>query len=491
MPGEPSDGGARRDTRGPFYRKRQTANSCSLIRISCLQPLNPQRSYVHNSLYVPRTGAALPDKVRTSYGAHVLDQLVGKYVLVELKYRTDNLIGPNTLIRIQPVETRVGTVSALDGNTMTIDGKDYAVPEDLTLPMVYVNARVLYHFDDNGLQGIERLSVKKGTLSGWDAQTQEMAIRPENGYSPSLYTLSPLADEETVAYLRSYFSGACRSVCYYFDDNKFVYRIVEGPPSYNVPPEYVKPDPLQDYLVSYQNEWETAYRNLMDAVKQALDEFAGNPEVEKQDAIAAEALRMKTHDDASFSKYISGTLGPYEDVAYQALAQYFYEEISQYSIPDLSSIDLSGSMAGTQIVNNVLKNIGGESKEYTIDGIHIQIVPAILGMGTGFGKMVIDENTTVIFCSTQDQCREIIGEYLKELQDLTTNSTYNVVSAVYKDLLGKPISSLTKEYVTQVANKIEKKLAVSLAEKFNLAGAGDLFQTLDTCYTYYTWAKRR
>ena len=218
MPGEPSDGGARRDTRGPFYRKRQTANSCSLIRISCLQPLNPQRSYVHNSLYVPRTGAALPDKVRNSYGAHVLDQLVGKYVLVELKYRTDNLIGPNTLIRIQPVETRVGTVSALDGNTMTIDGKDYAVPEDLTLPMVYVNARVLYHFDDNGLQGIERLSVKKGTLSGWDAQTQEMAIRPENGYSPSLYTLSPLADEETVAYLRSYFSGACRSVCYYFDD---------------------------------------------------------------------------------------------------------------------------------------------------------------------------------------------------------------------------------------------------------------------------------
>lgn len=434
-------------------------------------------------------GCQVTEETDPSFLDH-LDQLVGKYVLVEFKDRTDDLIGPDTLIRIQPVETRVGTVSASDGHTMTIDGKDYAVPEDLTLPMVYVNARVLYHFDDNGLQGIERLSVKKGTLSGWDAQTQEMAIRPENGYSPSLYTLSPLADEETVAYLRSYFSGACRSVCYYFDDNKFVYRIVEGPPSYNVPPEYVKPDPLQDYLVSYQNEWETAYRNLMDAVKQALDEFAGNPEVEKQDAIAAEALRMKTHDDASFSKYISGTLGPYEDVAYQALAQYFYEEISQYSIPDLSSIDLSGSMAGTQIVNNVLKNIGGESKEYTIDGIHIQIVPAILGMGTGFGKMVIDENTTVIFCSTQDQCREIIGEYLKELQDLTTNSTYNVVSAVYKDLLGKPISSLTKEYVTQVANKIEKKLAVSLAEKFNLAGAGDLFQTLDTCYTYYTWAQK-
>ena len=429
------------------------------------------------------------EETDTSFLDH-LDQLVGKYVLVELKYRTDNLIGPNTLIRIQPVETRVGTVSALDGNTMTIDGKDYTVPEDLTLPTVYVNTRVLYHFDDNGIQGIERLSVKKGTLSGWDAQTQEMAIRPENGLSPSLYTLSPLADEETVAYLRSYFSGACRSVCYYFDDNKFVYRIVEGPPSYNVPPEYVKPDPLQDYLVSYQNEWETAYRNLMDAVKQALDEFAGNPEVEKQDAIAAEALRMKTHDDASFSKYISGTLGPYEDVAYQALAQYFYEEISQYSIPDLSSIDISGSMAGTQIVNNVLKNIGGESKEYTIDGIHIQIVPAILGMGAGFGKMVIDENTTVVFCSTQDQCREIIGEYLKELQDLATNSTYNVVSAVYQDILGKPISSLTKEYVTQVANKIEKKLAVSLAEKFSLAGVGDLFQTLDTCYTYYTWAKK-
>lgn len=429
------------------------------------------------------------EETDTSFLDH-LDQLVGKYVLVELKYRTDNLIGPNTLIRIQPVETRFGTVSALDGNTMTIDGKDYTVPEDLTLPTVYVNTRVLYHFDDNGLQGIERLSVKKGTLSGWDAQTQEMAIRPENGLSPSLYTLSPLADEETVTYLRSYFSGACRSVCYYFDDNKFVYRIVEDLPSYNVPPEYVKPDPAQDYLVSYQNEWETAYRNLMDAVKQALDEFAGNPEVEKQDAIAAEALRMKTHDDASFSKYISGTLGPYEDVAYQALAQYFYEEISQYSIPDLSSIDLSGSMAGTQIVNNVLKNIGGESKEYTIDGIHIQIVPAILGMGTGFGKMVIDENTTVIFCSTQDQCREIIGEYLKELQDLATNSTYNVVSAVYQDILGKPISSLTNEYVTQVANKIERKLAVTLAEKFKLAGVGDLFQTLDTCYTYYTWAKK-
>ena len=54
---------------------------------------------------------------------------------------------------------------------------------------------------------------------------------------------------------------------------------------------------------------------------------------------------------------------------------------------------------------------------------------------------------------------------------------------MYQDILGKPISSLTKEYVTQVANKIEKKLAVSLAEKFSLAGDGDLCQTLDTCYT--------
>lgn len=37
--------------------------------------LKLQGGYVGNILYVPRTGAALPDKVRVSYGAHVLDHL--------------------------------------------------------------------------------------------------------------------------------------------------------------------------------------------------------------------------------------------------------------------------------------------------------------------------------------------------------------------------------------------------------------------------------
>lgn len=34
--------------------------------------LKLQGGYVGNILYVPRTGAALPDKVRVSYEAHVL-----------------------------------------------------------------------------------------------------------------------------------------------------------------------------------------------------------------------------------------------------------------------------------------------------------------------------------------------------------------------------------------------------------------------------------
>ena len=59
----------------PIPIGRRTTDSCALIRISCLKPLNPQRCNVHNRLYVPLRSTALPDKVRTSPGAHVLDHL--------------------------------------------------------------------------------------------------------------------------------------------------------------------------------------------------------------------------------------------------------------------------------------------------------------------------------------------------------------------------------------------------------------------------------
>lgn len=436
-------------------------------------------------------GSQITEETDTSFLENV-NELVGTYVLVESKRRDDGKIGPDTLLSIKPVETRMGIVISASTATksITIDAASY-YSYDWTQAIVEVDDVVMYHLYEGKIVGTvtaQELSMS-GIVTKWNADTRQVTI------GSGQYSVSPFADATTLDTLGD--TGEKKLSIAYFMDDGVVYKArpyaTEKPP-YNTPrdeyEEEFKHDPAESYLLNYRDKWDAAYNDFITAVGQALNEYAGRTEVKKKHAIEAEAARMKKHDNESSSKYISGDLGRYEDAAYKALATYFYEEVDKYVVPDLSSVDVSKTMAGAQLVSNVLKNIGGNSKKYVINGVKIEIIPAIIAMGTTFGKMVINDDQTVVICSTKKECEETINAYVDDLQDLTTSAIYKVVSSIYKDVLGKSLYTLTEDYLNDVAAKIERRCAVALSRELNLAGVGDLFKSIDTCYTYYTWAKK-
>lgn len=437
-------------------------------------------------------GSQVTAETDTSFLENV-NELVGTYVLVETKRRDDGLIAADTLLSVKPVETRMGIVKeeSTETKSITIDDTSYDL-FDWTQAIVEVDDIVMYHLYEGKIVGTvtaQELS-RSGTVTKWNADARQITIGSDQ------YSVSPFADATTLDTLGD--TGEKKLSIAYFMDSGVVYKArpyaTEKPP-YNTPrdeyEEEFKHDPAESYLLDYRDKWDDAYEDFISVVGQALNEYAGRTEVKKRYAIEAEAARMKKHDNESSSKYISGDLERrYEDAAYKALATYFYEEVDKYVVPDLSSVDVSKPMAGAQIVNNIFKNIGGNSKEYVINGTKIEIIPAIIAMGTTFGKMVINDDRTVVICSTKKECEETINAYVDDLQDLTTSAIYKVVSSIYKDVLGKSIIDLTEDYLNDVAAKIERRCAVELSKELNLAGVGDLFKSLDTCYTYYEGARK-
>ena len=83
------------------------------------------------------TGSQVTEETDTSFLEQV-DRLVGHYVLVKSRTKTGE-VGPSTLLSIQPVETKAGTVTAADSSKITIGGTEYATPKGLMFPDSYVN----------------------------------------------------------------------------------------------------------------------------------------------------------------------------------------------------------------------------------------------------------------------------------------------------------------------------------------------------------------
>lgn len=151
--------------------------------------------------------------------------LLGQYVLVETKPRTDGDIGPDMLISVKAVETKTGTVTTADAVSVTIDSKTYATPTSMTQPESYVDQFVLYHLYDGNLAEVEILETIEGTLISWDEQTRLLNVNLDGAAkNPVVYTLSPLADADTVSRLNSG-SLINSNIRYIKDCSGLVYRI--------------------------------------------------------------------------------------------------------------------------------------------------------------------------------------------------------------------------------------------------------------------------
>ena len=268
------------------------------------------------------------------------------------------------------------------------------------------------------------------------------------------------------------------------------------PPAYETETEITPgtaATPELNILLDYLMDWLDAYKDWVASVKEGLEDFGASDEESKEAIIRQEADRMRTHDQNTQSRYLTGDLQGYESQAYHALSSFFYDSIT--SVPNFSSTDLSNDWADSKIANMVINSMDGGSKTYPYDGVEVSI-DAVAFMGLNFGTMTIRDRKgnpigPIIICSDTIEGQKALTAYVGELQELGLNSAFNIANAVYQDILGLSLTALTNAYVTKAVAKIENKLAITLTEKLGIAGVGqNLVTTLDECYTFYTSVKQ-
>ena len=410
-----------------------------------------------------------------------LDNLVGKYVLVTKRNRIGSVNRPSELLSIQPVETKSGIISAADENNVTVNGNTYTLAKKLESPDSCVNEFVLYHILSDGTVYVQMLDKSQGTLAYWNAKKKQLKIGNIN------YELGLCAEEDSIKFLgdTGYTSVY---VEYWCDWSQHIYKITDkiDPTTSKVPnyyETYVPPTKEEEILWQNVQEWDRAYETYVEAVRNALRSFSGTEGEKKETTVSAEAKRMQKADRSSSSKYLTGNLGRYSDYAYKALAEYLYE----YTCDNMEF----SSLKDTDMVNSVMKALSGAKKTYRYgDDIEITVNMTLLNK-SGTGHLEIKEKgrqvQLVIINTPQKEVEVSVAKYLDALQDLAMDSMVNVATAVSKDILGESLSGLTEKYISKTVDNIEKKLAVKLSEKFNLAGVGNFIQGVNKCYSFYSY----
>lgn len=125
------------------------------------------------------------------------EALLGSYVLAEVLSQW----GMETLITMQPVETRIGYVSYADSSRIVIDGIIYDTPADLENPGQFAEKHVTYHLYEGNIVGIELLTI---------AQYFDNNAITING-SGTAYAYYKTAPNQTVAYIANGVEGSTKS----------------------------------------------------------------------------------------------------------------------------------------------------------------------------------------------------------------------------------------------------------------------------------------
>lgn len=124
-----------------------------------------------------------------------ISSLLNKYVLVKMEQGDSSL--EYTITDIQPVESRIGTVSTTGEHSLTIDGITYPVREDYVLAS-YDGEEVLYHTYNGTIMGFDVLKAKTGMLEAWDATTGKATIDGKTYVTNYLSDLSLMSNADNV-----------------------------------------------------------------------------------------------------------------------------------------------------------------------------------------------------------------------------------------------------------------------------------------------------
>ena len=167
-------------------------------------------------------GAEVTDETETSFLADVED-MVGNYVLVATKKRTDDLVGPDILLSMQPVtaESRLGKIEEITSDSVKIStGEKFPFGWNFTIQSdefpEYQNEFALCYLYEDLVFEIKIVNFDVGTVIGYDKAAGTITI------GDTVYQISTLADETIEALLESSPEG--ESVYYYADADNMIYR---------------------------------------------------------------------------------------------------------------------------------------------------------------------------------------------------------------------------------------------------------------------------
>jgi len=140
--------------------------------------------------------------VADSVNVSDIDSLLNRYILVAMEQGDSPL--EYTITDIQPVESKIGTVSATGEHSLTIDRTTYPVREDFVLAS-YDGQEILYHTYDGTIMDFTILEEDHGILGKWDEATKKITI------GQTEYPTNNLTDFSFMDNIRDYFQ---KDVCF-------------------------------------------------------------------------------------------------------------------------------------------------------------------------------------------------------------------------------------------------------------------------------------
>ena len=252
--------------------------------------------------------------------------------------------------------------------------------------------------------------------------------------------------------------------------------------SYNVP-VYSRPKETEDEkrLDEYRQKWYEAFENFRKAMKASVEN--ANP-VDREEMVEKQAKALMKADESGASKFLSfdGFPKDLQIYAYQALCTTLMD-CGENQI-DFGDIDFSDEFsAGAGIVKKIASNLSSYKNRVTCGGIQFHIsfgnfwvakYGTITCKTASFG---ITQTHTIMVCSKQSDCEEMVARYLNALKDLEYSAAINVFDAFAEDVVGCSLSKLGEDFIRQRVLRFEEKLA-----EIGLKDAGTI---LLNGYDYY------
>lgn len=430
-----------------------------------------------------------------------ISSLLNKYVLVTMGQGDSSL--EYTITDIQPVESRIGTVSATGEHSLTIDGTTYPVRQaTIIVSGMYDGKEVLYHVSNETIVDFNALEEKTGTLEAWDNTTGKITI--EITAYPTNRTTYPTNYISDLSYLQNLDISSHPKVTYtvagYFGYQPII-RLSAAPyepdvsNDYNVPVhELTEEESAKAELWNLLADFNGAYQDFCEAYAQAVIKDA---EAQGYDPTGGYTAQVEAMMKADANKKFLTFIEPFDDslkvYAYRAFCQ-MIDDAGELNGVDFSSISFSDEFTlGSDVVNQIASQIKSYKETITMGDVEVQIQCGFFFRSDNrLGVMKIRRVTggptySVYLLPNENAAKEAVTQYVAALETLGNKAVKNAYTTVIKELTGLSLSSMNEKAMSEALKRLNNKFSKAVIKGFDV---GEVLTVLENCYEQFSECKK-